>query len=145
MAVHVYNDVFTMGPAAGVLQNSFSSQAGHFFEQRQVRFCGTPTLSRYQALSGVADLRSQRLTGHRYQAVLGIANSPFKPFTSRGYRPSSRPLSQHKLCAKSQEEAYQEVHDYIVLFKVPQSTDWHHTTCSVADVASNATSFPSGT
>ena len=127
-----------MGPAAA-LQNSLWSQTDHFFKQRQVRCSPTSSPSRYKALSGAAYLLSRRLAKYRFQAaVSGIAKLPLKAFTSRGYRPVSRPLSQHKLRATVKEEAYQEVHDYVVLFKVPQCSDWYHTNCSVAGVASNA-------
>ena len=115
-----------MGSVA-VLQNNLLSPTDQLLAQRQVSFCATPITTRYKALSGVANSLLQRYTSHRYQAVSGIANLPLKPFLSRGYRPVSRPLSQHKLRATLKEEAYQEVHDYIVLFKVPQYADCRHT------------------
>ena len=106
-----------MGPAV-VVQTSLCID--HFLERGQVRSCPAPTSSRYKAAPGIASLTSKRLTNRRF-------------------RFGSSPLSQRKLRATVQQESSQEVHEYIVLFKVPCCANKSHTAGSVAGVVFNTT------
>lgn len=62
-----------------------------------------PLLTQYTAASGVASLRLINSTSRR--CACGHI---------------SRIFPGNKLCASAEQQSCQEVHDYIVLFKVPQ-------------------------
>ena len=53
-----------------------------------------------------------------YTAASGVASSRAVKSTSHACRYISRPFAHHKLCATVEQQSCQEVHDYIVLFKV---------------------------